>query len=165
MLVKYNIYKLSGRTPHSFLGSSQQGVNVNGFLVTTHEVAGVTKYKEKNIDLNQGEMSFYVKVAFCSTGRKKFGISTGSKFKNLTIDDVFVKLQERCGIDLEVHQSNFLLKPDVIHGEAIRNAFEIYGMVKSIKDKEKLLDVLNNGVGNRKSYGFGQIVLFNLKDI
>jgi hypothetical protein len=162
--MRYNIYKINERTAHSCLKPGEQGVKNGDYLITTKEVEGITKYKELDTEIVSSSY-FYLKVAFCNSGTEVLGLKTGSKFKSYSKDDIILKVENACGVKLSIESVKFLLAPDRVKCENIRNAFEIYAKIERIDDLEKLKEKILTGIGSRKSYGFGQIVLFNINSV
>jgi hypothetical protein len=160
-MISYKIYTLTNSTPHQFLKPGQCGVNYGGYLVTTNDVDGISIFKTYNVSKVETGSQFYIKLAFDNRGENIGGIRTGTSSKSLCIDDAVKKIESFYGITFKIIKQRFVMSPDKIRNCTIKNCFEIYGEISSISDKEQLVEKIKIGLGSRKSYGFGQMVLFN----
>ena len=163
-MIDYFVYTLTNSTPHQFLKPGQCGVNYRNFLITTNEIEGLTKFKTYvHQNIKEGDL-FYIKVAFDNRGKKASGKNLNTGHKKLSLEEAKLKIEGAFGIQFEILDAVLLIAPDQIRETNVKNCFEIYGKITQINSWGNLIKNIKTGIGSRKSYGFGQMVLINEKE-
>ena len=109
--------------------------------------------------------NFEIKLCFSNKGRTSGLNAGGTHYQNLSKEDALRKLGKRlCGAAEVISTGDIWYIHQPIEAgikrrvSDFRNSFIVSGTLK-VTDNDKLIELIKSGIGSRKSYGFGLLIL------
>lgn len=154
--IKYYSTLIGNKSAHDVLKGKETCGTKSLDLIYTAETPLNNESKEfARVDINETD-TFIIHIVFCldNSGHHK----RGSHYKVYSEKEALDKLKSKLSvqiIDSEIYQKRIR---ELIHGKQINNIFEAILTVKIIDPSAFALTV-RQGIGSRKSYGFGFLMV------